>query len=154
MTLEDIDNELNIEALKKENLSLKSKIEALRSNNNSYLYSALVKVQAELPIVAKNSAMYGRQKYASFADIIRISRPILVKHGLAVTQTFLGDILITKLCHVSGQFIESSLKLLVPEKINEKQNILHETGKVISYLKRYAYSAIVGIATDEDTDGN
>ena len=154
MTLETIKSEINTEALEKENASLKHKVEQLRANNNSYLYAALVKVQAELPIIQKTSVIYGRQKYANFADIIRIARPILVKHGLCVTQSFLGDILITRLCHVSGQYIESNLKLPIPEKVGEKQNILHETGKAITYLSRYSFNAIVGIATDEDTDGN
>jgi len=154
ISIDEVKQELALEALEKENLSLKSKIEALRSNNNSYLYSALVKVQAELPIIAKSSVIYGRQKYASLADITRVSRPILVKHGLAVTQTFLGDILITRLCHVSGQFIESSFKLPIPESVGEKQNIIQEIGKQVTFFRRYCFSAIIGIVTDEDTDGN
>ena len=126
----------------------------MRDNNNSYIYSALVKVQAELPIIQKNSAIYGRQKYANLAEIIRVSRPILVKYGLSITQIFNSDILITRLCHVSGQFIESSFKLPIPEKVSEKQNMIQEIGKQITYFRRYSYSSIVGIATDEDTDGN
>jgi len=154
MTLEDIGKEINIESLEKENLSLKSKIEGLRANNNSYLYSALCRFQAEMPIVQKNSSMYGKQKYASFADIVRVSRPILVKNGLSISQTFLGDILITRLCHSSGQFLESNIKLITPDIKDSKINILQEIGKAITYLKRYSYMSIVGIATDDDTDGN
>ena len=152
-TIAGVINEVDIKALKKENIALKSKVDSLRANNNSYLYSALVRVQTELPIIQKNSEIYGRQKYANLAEVIRVSRPILVKHGLAVTQTFLGDILITRLCHVSGQYIESNLRLIVNHK-DEKTNVLHLWGSSISYFRRYAYSSIVGIATDDDTDGN
>lgn len=149
---------IDTNTLENENRSLKNKIETLRANNNSYLYSALVKVQAEMPIIQKNSAIYGRQKYANLAEVVRVSRPILVKHGLAVTQIFKAnesgnDILITRLCHVSGQYIESCFELAINKK-DEKANILHLWGSCITYFRRYSYASIVGIVTDEDTDGN
>jgi len=33
-------------------------------------------------------------------------------------------------------------------------NVLQEPGKSITYTRRYMYQSIVGIVTDEDTDGN
>lgn len=152
-------NKINLEILKKENDSLKDKIEALRRDNNSFLYTALCKAQFELPIVQKNMTAYGKQKYADLAEIIRVSRPILTKHGLSVTQTFNtiedNTILKTSLCHISGQCISSEILLAIPKAdANKTTNMLHEAGKAITYFRRYSYSAIVGIATDEDSDGN
>lgn len=151
--IDNIKDDIEIKQLKDENESLKNKIDSLRANNDSFIYAALVKAQREMPVVGKNSAIYGKQKYANLADIVRISRPILVKNGLAVTQTFLGDILITRLVHTSGQFIKSNLKLVINSK-DEKTNTLHLWGSAITYFRRYAYSSIIGIVTDEDTDGN
>lgn len=145
--------DIELKQLKDENKSLKNKIDSLRANNDSFVYAALVKAQKEMPVVGKNSVIYGRQKYANLADIVRVSRPILVKNGLAITQTFLGDILRTKLVHVSGQYIESNIKLVINSK-DEKTNVLHLWGSAITYFRRYAMASIIGIVTDEDTDGN
>lgn len=153
-------DQVKIDQLKDDIEILKEKIKELRSNNNSFIYSALTKVQAEMPIIQKNTTTFGKQKYADLAEIIRISRPILVKHGLSITQTFnvleTGHIkLITTLCHSSGQSIKSEIRLiLASQDPKNMQNMLHETGKSITYLRRYTYCAIVGIATDDDTDGN
>lgn len=147
--------EIDLETLKKENESLKNKITELRSNNNSFLYTALVKAQAEMPIVGKNASTFGKQRYADLAEIVRASRPVLVKYGLAVTQVFdENDILITTLCHVSGQYVSSNIKLRASKPDDKNLNQLQEIGKSITYLRRYSYSAIIGIVTDEDTDGN
>jgi hypothetical protein len=151
--IDNIKNDVELKQLKDENESLKNKINSLRSDNNSFLYAALVKAQSEMPVADKNSTVYGRQKYTNLADVVRISRPILVKNGLAVTQMFLNDILITRLVHSSGQFIESSLKLVINSK-DEKTNSLHLMGASITYFRRYCYSSIIGLVTDEDTDGN
>ena len=156
--LKDINLEIEIKNLKELNTSLKEKLDSIRANNNSFIYTALCKTQAELPIIPKNTTTYGKQKYADLAEVIRMSRPILTKNGLSVSQIFNvidGKIhLKTILCHTSGQYIESNIRLIMPNLENKNINVLHEIGKAITYLRRYTYSAIVGIATDEDTDGN
>jgi len=157
MTQETMPNEILIQRLEEQNKELKEKVKELRQANNSYIYNALVKLQAELPIIQKNATRFANQKYADFAEIIRISRPFLVKNGLALTQTFkVADdkiLLVTKLCHVSGQFIESQFPLII-NKDDVKTNILHLYGGATTFLRRYCYCSIVGIATDDDTDGN
>ena len=154
--IKQVNLEIDLENAKKENANLKEKLNELRANNNSFIYTALVKTQAEMPIIYKNASSFGKQRYADLAEIIRISRPILVKNGLCITQTFNDDKLITTLCHTSGQCISSSLKMTIaePKGTDTRVNILQTTGCVITYLRRYSYSSIVGIATDDDTDGN
>ena len=143
--------------LSKENEKLKQTIESLRKSSNSYIYSALAKAQAEMPIVDKDSVSYARQKFASLANIIKKTKSILAKNGLSVTQVFASregrNYLVTRLCHTSGQFIESEILLPVPN-IAEKNGVLdrlREEGKSITYLRRYAYTCLLGIAT-EDVD--
>ena len=139
----------------KEIESLKETIKQLRSDSLSYLYSALAKAQAELPIVQKANKSFANQMFASLADMVKFSRPILTKHGLSVTQLFEAaegsNILVTRLCHSSGQFVESRLRLVIADSALKlgTLDICKEYGKSISYLGRYAYMCLVGIATDD-----
>jgi hypothetical protein len=48
--------------------------------------------------------------------------------------------------HASGEFLESRVKI-APTK-NDPQSF----GSCLSYLKRYAYAAIVGVIVDEEDD--
>lgn len=54
------------------------------------------------------------------------------------------------LIHKSGKFLESNV---FPIKTEEGAKIQDE-GAEITYRKRYAVGAFLGLATDEDTDGN
>lgn len=125
-----------------------------RSHQINELASALSKAQAEMRLAGLDSQNpYFKSKYADFASIVRASRPALSKYGLCVTQQIvMGDegqnILLTRLMHSSGQFLESAIRI-VPGK-----NDLQTLGSYLTYLKRYCYAAIVGVvASDEDDDG-
>lgn len=130
-----------------------------RSEHQNELVAALCNAQAEMPIVDKNKS--GRFKYADFAQVIYMTRPILTKHGLAVTQDFIASMhganfILTTLAHTSGQWRESIYAL--PNRVidgNEKgQSYNAAAGGDITYYKRYTYCAIIGCATsDEDYDG-
>jgi hypothetical protein len=59
-----------------------------------------------------------------------------------------GQVLQTILAHSSGQWVESRMRLIPPK------NDVQSMGSYITYLRRYMYSAIVGVvAADEDDDG-
>ena len=59
--------------------------------------------------------------------------------------------LTTVLMHSSGQWISSSA---VVRSISGKgTNELQELGRSITYMKRYALAAMLGVSSDEDTDG-
>lgn len=94
-------------------------------------------------------------KYASLASIHRAIQPHLGEAGIAVVQ--MPEIqgrdvyLHTKLIHSSGEMLESSLFAPMPER---KGNPVQLMAGVLSYLKRYALSAMLGVATGEDDDGN
>jgi len=121
------------------------------------LASALVAAQAEFSAVPKGSSNpFFKSKYAALPDVVASASPVLAKHGLAVTQsiTFVNgsqgpiDALNTTLLHKSGQFIEHAMILHLPKNDPQGQ------GSAVTYARRYAYMAILGLVADDDDDGN
>jgi hypothetical protein len=117
------------------------------------LFGALAKAQAEMEVAGLNSSNpFFKSKYADLASVVKASRPALAKHALCVIQQILMDkdghqFLHTKLCHASGQWIESHIRIVPPK--NDVQTL----GSYITYLRRYSYAAIVGVVvSDEDDD--
>lgn len=122
---------------------------------------ALVKAQAKFEspkrdktakIVTKTKGTYS-YTYADLASVLDAVRKGLADAGIAVIQapTTGGDemrvIVTTRLLHTSGEWVESSLRALATD--DKPQGI----GSAITYLRRYALSAMTGIATEEDDDG-
>lgn len=120
------------------------------------LFTALAKAQSEMDAATLDSANpFFKSKYASFNELVRVSRPSLTKHGLSVLQQIIPDesgnhLLVTKLCHASGQWVQSGMK------INPIKQDVQAIGSYITYLKRYSYAALVGVVIDDesDDDGN
>jgi hypothetical protein len=69
---------------------------------------------------------------------------------LAITQTFLEDSLVTTLHHISGETLNSTVKLY----IQDGRNITQEWGKAVTYQRRYAICSILGVVADMDTDAD
>lgn len=131
---------------------------AKKSSNQSesidLLATALAKTQAEMPVAKKDSENpFFKSNYADLEQIVSTSRPYLAKNGLSVTQKVITDangsmMLHTILMHSSGQWTESTMRVLPPK--NDIQTI----SSYITYLKRINYSSIIGVvAADEDDDG-
>jgi hypothetical protein len=109
---------------------------------------ALSALQGELPHVGKDSKGYG-YNYADLASTLDVLKPLLVKHGFSITQFGSGNSLVTMLIHNSGQFIKGVMELIDFEM--KGTNAAQNRGAVISYFRRYAVQAIVGMAS-EDSD--
>jgi hypothetical protein len=124
----------------------------LQSESLKELGSALAKAQADMSPAGINSDNpFFKSKYASFASIVKSSRPALTKHGLSIIQRpLIADdgiaILATMMLHSSGEFIESRIK------INPVKSDPQSYGSCLSYLKRYAYAAMVGVISDDEDD--
>ncbi len=93
-----------------------------------------------------------KSKYADLAVIRDTTAPVLANWNLAIVQTtdFNDDgrfYLLTRLIHVSGQWIESAYPLPF---IPDKPQIM---GSAITYARRYTWSAICGISAGLDDDG-
>jgi len=128
--------------------------ESFSSDTLDLLFTALAKAQGEMEIAKTVSANpYFKSKYADLRSVINASRPYLAKNGLSVIQRVLtngnGQIyLYTRLGHTSGQWIESKMPISPPK--TDIQSI----GSYITYLRRYNYACLVGVAAaDEDDDG-
>jgi hypothetical protein len=125
-----------------------------QSDNISELIQSLVKFNAEfqkagLKKDAKNEHL--RNKYLSLDNILHTIRPILSANNLAIVQALAGEYLVTALYHVSGQYIQSEMPFS-PMSGNKGTNALQELGGGITYAKRYALSAMLGISVDIDDD--
>ena len=115
--------------------------------------AALVAAIGELQNVAKTASNpYFKSKYAPLDAIVDATRPVLAKHGLAIQQMPIFEDnkagVITQIIHKSGFSSESTL--LLPLKDMSPQGV----GGAITYARRYALAAVVGLATEDDLDGN
>jgi hypothetical protein len=129
----------------------------MQSEQINDLAAALSKAQGEMPTAKFNSTnKFLGNKYADLGAVIEASRPVLVKHGLSVSQLVIGNGefigVETILLHSSGQWISSVVTL--PAGDEKGKSMAQVAGSIVSYLRRYALSAILGIYADEDSDGN
>lgn len=115
--------------------------------------TALVAAQREMPVLPKSATNpHFRSKFVPLDVVIEKALPVLHKHGFAVLQlptTIDGEpALRTRLIHESGETIEDVM-LLLPGKTDPQGQ-----GAALTYARRYALTAMLGLAADEDDDGN
>jgi len=136
------------------------------------LAEALAAAQGEITGARKDSSNpFFKSKYADLASVWDACREHLSKNGLSVIQTtYVGQrsrteteifdqktertkketsevipvVLVTMLAHSSGEWIQGVLEML------PKDNSPQAIGSCISYARRYALSAIVGVAQVDD----
>lgn len=118
------------------------------------LGEALVAAQKAMPAVHKDGTNpHFRSAFVTLDNLINTTRPVLNENGLSIQQlpTTLENGapgLRTRLTHVSGEFIEDVMPLMV-----DKAN-MQGYGSALTYAKRYAWGAVLGVSTDADDDGN
>lgn len=120
------------------------------------VYKALLKVQSEITNPGNTAVNpFFKSKYAPLPDILNLVRPLLNKHGLILIQnTGSNDeglpFVQTILLDAEGDgTVESEKLILRPEK-KSVQGI----GSAITYGRRYQLSALLGISSEDDNDGN
>lgn len=116
------------------------------------LATALKEAQKELPVLRKDKQAH-HGSYADLEQVITKSRDVLSKHGLVISQlpsfSSAEPTLETVLMHESGQYLTSTMKLFVTKGDSQGH------GAAITYAKRQAWKAIIGMAeSDEDDDGD
>ena len=121
------------------------------------LFKALSKFQGALENVEKAKAGHG-YKYATLGNCIDSAKKELCNHGLSVVQ-LLGndekgnDTMQTVLGHESGEYISSMCVLPIAKLAGGGAgNPAQVMGASITYMRRYQYAAIIGLAQD-DSDG-
>jgi hypothetical protein len=124
------------------------------------VFAALAKAQAAMRPVVKDRTAKVQTKtgggysfdYADLGSVLDSVKPALNANGIAIVQAagIEGDRVVveTRLAHASGEWLESALAMkpddLSPQKV----------GSAVTYARRYALSAMVGVFSEEDDDGN
>tara|TARA_R100000655_G_scaffold20867_2_gene42931 strand:+ start:6365 stop:6856 length:492 start_codon:yes stop_codon:yes gene_type:complete len=127
--------------------------EEWKSNKIDKLAAALSKAQSEIRgAVASSVNPFFKSNYADLDTVIKSCFPQLTKNGLSIIQgndtCDKGSFYVTTmLLHESGQWIKSKLKMPITKK--DAQGV----GATCTYARRFALSAMVGIAQTDD-DGN
>jgi hypothetical protein len=121
------------------------------------LAGALAKAQAAFPPIPRDKEVEVKTRtggtytfrYAPLDTIFAAVRGPLSANGLAIAQLLDGPDLVTVLLHESGATLTARSPL--PHADGET---VQQYGSAITYLRRYALQAILGIASEEDDDGN
>jgi hypothetical protein len=120
----------------------------LTSDTTKELITALCQFQsATLKATKKNLNPAFKTKYSSINDVLEAVLPTLTENGLCFVQFPDGGNLTTRLMHVSGEWMEASYTL------NPVQNTPQAGGSAITYARRYALLAVLGLGTEDD-DGH
>jgi hypothetical protein len=125
------------------------------------LAAALAKAQAAFPEIKKDCTVtitprQGRAYSYTYASLSTIRDAVtgpLAANGLAISQTFEPTkdgspviVVVTTLLHESGESIQSKLEVSLPDRDPKTM------GGCITYGRRYALSAILCVAVEEDDD--
>lgn len=125
------------------------------------LAKALSKAQGEFTPVPKSRTVKVRTQngsydfaYAPLDEILAMALPILSRHDLALSHIMAPQekgplLLVTKLMHGgTGEVLDSAFPLLTQGTGPQAM------GSAITYAKRYSVTALLGISSDDDDDGN
>ena len=128
-----------------------------QSTKTEKIYAKLFSVIHEMPPVEKTRSSGGsfKYKYADLDSVINKAKPVLLKHGLGFTQS-IGNVdgkqsLTTRVFSNEGEWIEDTT-ILPHAKLNGG-NEAQEMGSSITYIRRYSLCSMLGIVSDDDTDG-
>ena len=122
--------------------------------SDAALNAALAAAQGEFPPIPRDKTVTVRTRdrgsysfsYAPLDAILGACRPVLAKHGLAITQLLDAGALTTELRHKDGGVISASFAFPnIPESPQQ-------LGSLLTYLRRYAIVALLGVAAEEDDD--
>lgn len=132
----------------------------IKSDATNEIAAALAKAQGTIQPPQKNRTATVTMKdnkgkytfnYCDLSDVIESVRGPLAANGISVCHSVVenekGFLLETTLFHVSGQFLGTTYPLNLNG--NAQAN-----GSEITYARRYSLSMLVGVAAEEDDDGN
>lgn len=126
-----------------------------KSESITELNKALANFHKEVkqPMKDANNPFF-KSKYVPLENVVEAIDDVAPKFGLTYSQypvtTDDGKVGIsTVLLHESGEFIEYPPATTKPDK-NTPQGV----GSALTYMRRYSLSAVFGITSDQDDDGN
>lgn len=126
-----------------------------KSDSIAEISKAMTEFQKEVKQPFKDADNpFFKSKYVPLESVVEAITDIAPKHGISFTQWPLNDEngqvgVSTILMHTSGEYIEYDPVFMKAEKQTPQGY-----GALITYIKRYTLSAIFGITSDQDDDGN
>lgn len=120
-----------------------------KSQEIGKLAEALAKAQAVIEGAREdNKNPFFKSRYADLKSVWAACKKPLTDNGLAVLQTveLVGErvVLVTTLAHSSGQWVKSYLPIIVMKNDPQSQ------GSAMTYARRYALAALVGVCPADD----
>lgn len=145
------------------------------SNELGKLAEALAKAQLAFKPIKKSveNLFYSTERkkamYADLSSIIEATQKSLAENGLVViqfpvvkTETKEAGV-ISRLQHSSGEWLENEVILPATAKVKEWKDGVQGVGTkfdaqtcgiAITYSRRYSMQSLIGVAAEEDSDGN
>ncbi len=126
-----------------------------KSDSIAELLKALSVFQGSLENVEKSKSGHG-YKYATLGACIDTAKPLLAANGLSVMQ-LMGDdgkgnsTMETVLGHSSGEYIATTCIIPIAKLAGGgANNPAQVMGASVTYIRRYQFAAIIGLAQDDD----
>jgi len=116
------------------------------------LAQALLAVQREMPAIEPDAINpHFKSKFVSLDHLLAVTLPVLHRNGIVLVQmpsTGLDGTpaLTTILLHESGEQVSGEMPLILPKNDPQGQ------GSALTYARRYALSAALGISAERDDD--
>lgn len=135
---------------------------AKSSQQDAALFAALAQAQGKFQPIPKNRKATIRPRdqskapyefrYADLESIITATRPALTEQGLALVQllevTNNDATIVTRLVHTGGGEFVSRMSISHPRQYDDPKAF----GALVSYMRRYVVTCILGVAADDDID--
>ena len=144
------DESVNIDKLER----LMAMHERMQAKQAESAYNAsLAEMQDELPSIGERGSAAGRYTYALWEDINTAVKPILKKHGFALsfsTDCSDGVAVTGVLSHKAGHKEETTIKL-APDASGNKNGV-QAVASSVSYGKRYTAGALLNLTSHGEDD--
>lgn len=121
----------------------------MQSAELDQLFEALSKAQGEMQGAVKDSSNpFFKSQYADLTSVWEACRNPLIQNGLTISQVLQSvsgqTFLVSILGHSSGQWLKS----MIP--VNPAKADIQALGSAITYCRRYALAALVGVCPEDD----
>ena len=123
-----------------------------KSDTLNELAGALATAQGQIKNAAKDALNpFFKSSYADLASVREAINDVFSRNGLSVTQLLGNNIhgvtVETVLLHKSGQWLSGIVS------VKASKDDAQSLGSAVTYARRYSLSAIAGIASETDDDG-
>ena len=133
-------------------MAMRDKLQADQAR--AFFAQAFAAASAEFPSIPLNGRGDKQKPYALLKDIISGTKPVLSRHGLALSfgvDSAPDRVTVTaKLMHVAGHVETTSIEL--PKDQSGSKNAVQAVGSSQTYGQRYTAQAILGLSLGDDVD--